>query len=251
VLQSRQVQISSKPHRGKGIGPTYGFTASPEVGPGATVGTLQTGYPCVQDLSLVPQHQTLHPVGKGSSVTACPCGSRHAPGAEELWHRHVPHGTGHATPLERALVSSRVPRLQTYSRCGRALASPCADRPTDRQGRASVSPRVLCLQTRFGCGRALALPCGVGPTTRQRRALVSPHVPRLQTHLSVREGSGVAMCPMTLRRARAFSRRLLSGSSWPHQARRAGSALNAYRTSHTWCMASIKCIKDIDTTGRR
>jgi hypothetical protein len=40
---------------GKGIGPSYGFTASPEVGLGAIAGTLQTRYPCVQDLSLVPQ----------------------------------------------------------------------------------------------------------------------------------------------------------------------------------------------------
>jgi hypothetical protein len=33
---------------GKGAGPTHGFAASPEVGPGATVITLKTGYPRVQ-----------------------------------------------------------------------------------------------------------------------------------------------------------------------------------------------------------
>jgi hypothetical protein len=33
------------------VGPTYGFTASPEVGSGATIGTLQTGYLHVQALS--------------------------------------------------------------------------------------------------------------------------------------------------------------------------------------------------------
>jgi hypothetical protein len=33
------------------VGPTCGFVASPEVGPGATVGTLQTGYPYIQALS--------------------------------------------------------------------------------------------------------------------------------------------------------------------------------------------------------
>jgi hypothetical protein len=30
------------------VGPTYGFTASPKVGLGATVDTLQTGYPYIQ-----------------------------------------------------------------------------------------------------------------------------------------------------------------------------------------------------------
>jgi hypothetical protein len=69
--------------------------------------------PC-EDLSLVPQHQTLHPVGKGFGVAACPCGSRLAPGAEELWHRHVPRGTGHATRQGRASVLPRVSRLQTH-----------------------------------------------------------------------------------------------------------------------------------------
>jgi hypothetical protein len=96
-LQSCQVQISSKLHREKGIGPTCGFTASPEVGLGVTIGTLQTGYPYAQDLSLVPQRQTLHPAGKGSGVTACRRSSRPTPGARERWHRHVPRGTGHAT----------------------------------------------------------------------------------------------------------------------------------------------------------
>jgi hypothetical protein len=39
-LQSHQVQISSKLHEGKDIGPTCEFTVSPEVGPEATIGTL-------------------------------------------------------------------------------------------------------------------------------------------------------------------------------------------------------------------
>jgi hypothetical protein len=34
--------------RGKDVGPIRGFVASPEVGSGATVGTLRTGYPRVQ-----------------------------------------------------------------------------------------------------------------------------------------------------------------------------------------------------------
>jgi hypothetical protein len=45
LLQSRQVQISSKLHGEKDIGPTCAFAASLEVGLVATVDTLQTGYP--------------------------------------------------------------------------------------------------------------------------------------------------------------------------------------------------------------
>jgi hypothetical protein len=81
-LQSRQVQISSKLRRAKGISPTCGFTASPKVGPGANIGTLQTEYPCAQDLSLVPLCQTPHPAGEGFGVIACPHNSRPTPGAE-------------------------------------------------------------------------------------------------------------------------------------------------------------------------
>jgi hypothetical protein len=32
---------------GKDVGPTHGFATSPEVGPGATVDILRTGYPHV------------------------------------------------------------------------------------------------------------------------------------------------------------------------------------------------------------
>jgi hypothetical protein len=125
-LQSHQIQISSKPRGEKGIGPTCGFTASPEVGLGATIGTLQIGYPRAQDLSLVLQCQTLHPTGKGSSVIACPCGSRPALGAREIWHHHMPRGTRHTTQQGRALVLSCVPRLQPASQCEKALALPHA-----------------------------------------------------------------------------------------------------------------------------
>jgi hypothetical protein len=61
------------------------------------IGTLQTGYPYAQNLSLVPQCQTPHPIGKGSDVAACPRSTRPAPGAGGLRYRHVPCGTGHAT----------------------------------------------------------------------------------------------------------------------------------------------------------
>jgi hypothetical protein len=43
-----QDTISRKAAREKDVDPTCGFAASPEVGPGTTIGTPQTGYPRVQ-----------------------------------------------------------------------------------------------------------------------------------------------------------------------------------------------------------
>jgi hypothetical protein len=42
------------------IGPTYEFVASPEVGPRASVGTLKTGYHCIQVLNQ-DKEQCVHP----------------------------------------------------------------------------------------------------------------------------------------------------------------------------------------------
>jgi hypothetical protein len=164
------------------------------------------------------------------------------PGARGLWHRHVPPSP---PPGREGLQCRHVSR---------------SSRPTSWCGRALASPRATELTAWYG------------------RAPVSPHLPQLQTHLLVREGSVVTTCPVwlgpppagkgsdvttcpsaldpppsvggvwclhgprgsqPLRRARVFPRRLTSGSSWPHQARRVGSALNAYKTSDTWHMASI------------
>jgi hypothetical protein len=50
-----------KAAREKDVGPTHGFTASPKVGPGATIDTLQTGFPCIQALSW----------DKGQDVRSC------------------------------------------------------------------------------------------------------------------------------------------------------------------------------------
>jgi hypothetical protein len=62
-----------KAARGKNVGPTRGFATSLEVGPGATVGTLRTGYPRVQALS---QGNGSRLPAKGSSeAVRCPCGS--------------------------------------------------------------------------------------------------------------------------------------------------------------------------------
>jgi hypothetical protein len=38
-------KVRKKQHGKRDVGPTRGFTASPEVGLGATVGTLETRYP--------------------------------------------------------------------------------------------------------------------------------------------------------------------------------------------------------------
>jgi hypothetical protein len=93
-----------------------------------------------------------------------------------------------------------------------------------------------------------------------------------RAHHPVGKGSSVVMChavpdpppgvgglwrhhvphgSQPLRRACVFPRRLTSSLSWPHQPRRAGIALNAYKTNHTQCMASIKCVQDIDRAGQR
>jgi hypothetical protein len=122
------------------------------------VGTLQIGYPHAQDLSSAPRRQTAHPAGEGSDVAACPRSSRPAPGARELWHRHMPHGIKHATRQERAPVSPCVLLLQTRLSVQRASASPCAPwrRPTTQQGRAPESPCVSRLQACPLRGKALA-----------------------------------------------------------------------------------------------
>ena len=51
--RGRTLEASSYPEFGRSSGPTCRFVASPEVGPGATVGTLQQGYPL-----LLPQGRT-------------------------------------------------------------------------------------------------------------------------------------------------------------------------------------------------
>jgi hypothetical protein len=67
----------------KDVGPTRGFAATSEVGPGATVSTLPTGYPCIQALNqdkgqdmcphalMCPLHRVMPP-STGSSGAATP-----------------------------------------------------------------------------------------------------------------------------------------------------------------------------------
>jgi hypothetical protein len=185
----------------------------------------------------------------------------HLGASAPIKYRHVPDG-GTAPPLQscQVQISSKL--------CRRALASPCA-------------PWLqTCLPVREGSGVATCplppgpppsreglrchhMSCGSRPTSRCRKALASPHAPWHQARHPARMSFGVATCPAALdpppgaggprrhhvprgpqplRHARAFQRCLTSDSSWPHQARGAGSALNAYKTSHMWRMASIKCV---------
>jgi hypothetical protein len=82
-------------------------------GPGATVGILQTGYPCAKDLKDLPH------------------GSRPAPGARELWLCHVPRGIEHATCQERALVSPRAPWHRARHPPGRGFGvATCPEAPS-------------------------------------------------------------------------------------------------------------------------
>jgi hypothetical protein len=55
------------------FGPTRGFASSPEVGPEATVGTLRTGYPCVQASS--QDNGSYLPAEGSSEAATCPRGS--------------------------------------------------------------------------------------------------------------------------------------------------------------------------------
>jgi hypothetical protein len=47
IVSSTKQKVDNRVGRRR-VSPTCRFLASPEVGPGATVGTLQTGYPYIQ-----------------------------------------------------------------------------------------------------------------------------------------------------------------------------------------------------------
>jgi hypothetical protein len=98
-------------------------------GPGAIVGTLQTGYPCAQDLKdqppwlqicsrcqealappHAPRHRACHLLEEGSGVIICPMAQSAPPARKGLWCRHVPRGTVSTTRMERAPVLPRDPR---------------------------------------------------------------------------------------------------------------------------------------------
>jgi hypothetical protein len=123
---NRQDHISEEPHGERDVGPTYGFLASPEVGPRATVSIPQTGYPHVQTSS--------QDRGQGVNPRA----------ATRLL---IPD---RYTPLRWAPVLSHVPRLQTPPPSSRGLRRRHASHALDLtppQKWVPVSPRVICLQT--------------------------------------------------------------------------------------------------------
>jgi hypothetical protein len=164
-LQSRQVQISSKLRRGKDIGPTCRFAASLEVGPRATVSTLQTGYPCAQDLSQVPRRQTPHSTWEGCGITTCPVAPAPHPSEGGLRCHHMSCGSRPA------------------SWCGRALASLCvpwhwACLPAGEGSGVTTCPAVLKLPPGVGGLWSHHVSRGTRLALRQGRDLVSPRVPR-------------------------------------------------------------------------
>jgi hypothetical protein len=92
--------------REKGVSPTRGFVASPEVGAGATVGTLQTRYPprtsCKSrrragraltrvHMSMTSAYAT-HPARAARVPPHLPWCQLPPPGSGQLGCRHVSHG---------------------------------------------------------------------------------------------------------------------------------------------------------------
>jgi hypothetical protein len=78
---------TQKGYTGKDAAPICGSAASPKVGPGATVGTLKTGYPRVQ----VPSQDERQ---DGSVCPRVLCLRLPPPNSGELQSHHVPHGPG-------------------------------------------------------------------------------------------------------------------------------------------------------------
>jgi hypothetical protein len=101
--------------REKDVGPTYGFAASPEVGPGTTVGTLQTGYRRLQASSQdkeggVQPRAVMYPAAPKSAsqlrwAPRLPRVQRlrsPPPWYRGLRRRHVYRGSGTCLPTGRA-----------------------------------------------------------------------------------------------------------------------------------------------------
>jgi hypothetical protein len=110
LLQNRQVQISSKMHREKVLAPPAGSSSLLRWARGHCWYPADRVPLCTRLKRSAPRRQTPHPAGEGSGAATCPHDSKPAPGARELWLRHVPRGTEHVTCQERAPVSQRTPR---------------------------------------------------------------------------------------------------------------------------------------------
>jgi hypothetical protein len=119
-----QDQISEESCRERDVGPTCEFTASPEVGPGATIGTLQTRYPRVQ-ASSQDSGQDVHP--RAATHPATPGRPTPHPSSGGLRLCHASRGSG---PHHASEMGSDVPA------CHMALE------PTASHKRASVLARI-------------------------------------------------------------------------------------------------------------
>jgi hypothetical protein len=143
------------------VGPTCGFTAFPEVDLGATIGTLQTGYPHIQTSSQ-DKEQRVHPHAATCPVAPdptsqpkwaprLPCVQRcRDPPPIQGWlrRRHVSHGSGPTGTVlehhvscgsESSLPVGRAPRC--HASCGLLWAvshkhkeKPSSPAPTTRLG---------------------------------------------------------------------------------------------------------------------
>jgi hypothetical protein len=100
-------------------GPTYKLASSPEVGPGATVGTLNQGYPLLQHEGIAPMRRPL---------TA----RRTAPDPSGWAGQRTPRGRGrHHTPV-RPDPHERTP--DPYTRVRSLRVSPNSSRAPEREG---------------------------------------------------------------------------------------------------------------------
>jgi hypothetical protein len=142
------------------LAPPCGFAASPTVGPGAAVDTLQTGYPYAQDLNQVLRHQTPHLPQEGSGVSMCPMAPGPPLGEGGLWCHHVSRGSRPASWCRRALASPRFPWHQACLSAGEGfgvtMCPSILDPPPGVRGlwhrHVSRSTRPACDRTTSGGG---------------------------------------------------------------------------------------------------
>jgi hypothetical protein len=139
------------------VGPTCGFTASPEVGPRATVDTLQTGYPYTQASSQDKERACTHMPPRALQHRFQP------PSQGGLQGYHMSNGSRSRLPDRRTPTLPRVPWLWTLPPCrGGLWCTTChiALDPTSLQGRA--------LERRVSHSSGSCLPSGRAP-------MLSPH----------------------------------------------------------------------------
>jgi hypothetical protein len=111
--------------RGKDVGPTRRFAASPGVGPGATVGTLRTGYPRVQASS---QDNGSRPrLRAAPRLLHVPTARAPTPGSGQLRGCHVSPWLGLPLPARSSSGAATCPHVSgSRSRLGAAPGPSCA-----------------------------------------------------------------------------------------------------------------------------